>query len=49
VQTKESILRWHLGRAFGHLRLNRIRYAETQDFAARTIEKKRSKRRSITA
>ena len=44
VQTKESIMRWHLLPAFGALRLDRIRYAEIQDFAARTIEKKRSKK-----
>ena len=44
VQTKESILRWHLLPAFGRLRLDRIRYAEIQDFAAKTIEKKRSKK-----
>lgn len=49
VQTKESILRWHLLPAFGHLRLDRIRYAEIQDFAARTIEKSARRRRSTTA
>jgi len=44
VQTKQSILRWHLLPAFGRLRLDRIKYAEIQDFAAKTIEKKRSKK-----
>ena len=44
VQAKESILRVHLTPAFGGMRLDRIGYAEIQDYAARTTEKKRSKK-----
>ncbi len=44
VQTKQSIMRWHLLPAFGRMRLDRVRYAEIQDFAAKEIEKGLSKK-----
>jgi len=39
VGTKESVLRVHLTPAFGQSRLDQIRYAEVQDYAARKTEK----------
>jgi integrase len=41
VQSKEMILRVHLKPAFGHLRLDRIGYAEIQDYVASKVSGKK--------
>jgi integrase len=44
MESKEMILRVHLTPFFGHLSLDRIRYAEIQDYVGTKTEKKLSKK-----